>query len=364
MAETIGVGIVGLTPGSSWSAASHIPALESLPGYEIVGVANSSLESSQRAAQALGIPKSFGSAKDLAADPDVDLVAVTVKVPHHKELVDAVLDEGKMVYSEWPLGNGLAEAEAMADRARESNIRTVVGLQARSAPTVRYVRDLIRDGYIGEVLSTSLVGSMGSNGATEPSSSIYINDKTTGASGFTIPFGHTIDAVCSVLGEFAEVQATFATRRPTFTVNETEETRTRDVPDQVAFSGVLENGVIVSAHYRGGLSRATNLLWEINGTEGDLQITAPVGHLQLAPLTLRGAHGNDTELSVMEIPGEYQTVSGDLSGRAVPVGEAYARFAEGPESASQLPDFDEAVNRHRLLEAIERSAASGERVRL
>ena len=46
--------------------------------------------------------------------PEVDLVVVTVKVPHHRELVPSALEAGKHVYCEWPLGNGLAEARKLA----------------------------------------------------------------------------------------------------------------------------------------------------------------------------------------------------------------------------------------------------------
>jgi predicted dehydrogenase len=360
----VGVGIVGLTPARSWSARTHLPALRALPDFDVVAVANSTLDSSRAAAQALGIAHAFANAEELAGDPDVDLVAVTVRVALHRKAVDAALDAHKMVYCEWPLGVDLADAAAMADRAREVGVRTAVGLQARCTPTIRYVRDLVRDGYVGEVLSTTLIGSMSTTGATEPAANTYLNDRTQGANGLTIPLGHTLDALCWVLGDFREVSATLATRRPTYLVSETQEVRTRDVDDQVAVNGVLTNGTVVSAHYRGGLSRGTNLLWEINGTEGDLQITAPSGHAQLAPLTLRGAHGDEQTLSLMAIPDEYRTVPADLSGPAVTVGEAYARFAGGPAATDPLPDFDDAVTRHRLLDAIERSAATGRRVTL
>ncbi|CAO5183824.1 Oxidoreductase [Frankia sp. AiPs1] len=360
----IKVGIVGLTPERSWSARIHLPALRALPGYDVVAVANSNAESARRAAEAVGIPYAFADAYQLAGDPKVDLVAVTVKVQHHRVPVDAALDAHKMVYCEWPLGTDLADAEAMAKRARDAGVRTAVGLQARSAPTIRYVRDLIRDGYVGEVLSTTLIGSMSTIGGTELEANTYLNDRANGANGLTIPFGHTVDALCWVLGEFREVSATLATRRPTYLVAETGEERTRNVDDQVAVSGVLTNGTVVTAHYRGGRFRATNLLWEINGTEGDLQITAPLGHAQLSELTLHGGRGEDTDLTVMDVPAEYRTVPAELDGPAVTVAEAYARFAEGPADADPLPDFDEAVKRHRLLDAIERSATTGQRITL
>jgi predicted dehydrogenase len=90
----IRVGIIGVTPGRSWAAISHIPALRALSAYEIVAVANSNAASSKAAATAFGIPHAHSNAAELARDPDVDLVVVTVKVPQHKALVDAALDAG------------------------------------------------------------------------------------------------------------------------------------------------------------------------------------------------------------------------------------------------------------------------------
>jgi predicted dehydrogenase len=91
----------------------------------------------------------FDNYQALVSHPEVDLVVVSVKVPHHFELVSAVIAAGKFVYREWPLGNGLDEAIRMADLARGKLLSTTVGLQARFSPVIRYVRDLIAEGHIG-----------------------------------------------------------------------------------------------------------------------------------------------------------------------------------------------------------------------
>ena len=358
----IGVGIVGLSPGQGWAAHAHLPALRSLADYELVAVANSSLDSARAAAQVFGLSEAYGDAAALARDPAVDLVVVTVKVPHHRALVEAALGAGKMVYCEWPLGNGLSEAVGMAEAARFAGVRTVAGLQARSSSVVRYVRDLLRQGYIGEVLSTTLVGSGGISGATSSARNAYTNDRTNGATMLTIPFGHTVDALCWCLGEFTDLSATTAMRRNRFTVAETGEERPMAAEDQVVVGGTLESGAVASIHYRGGSSRGTNLRWEINGTEGDLEITASSGHLQLSPLTLRGAGRGDAALGDLAIPPRYGTVPDDLSGPSVTVAEVYAQFALGDRAPYPTADFDTAVKRHRLIEAVEVAAAEGRRV--
>ena len=55
--------------------------------FELAGVANTSLASAKAAAATFGLPRAFDSTAELVASPDIDVVAVTVKVPYHRELV-------------------------------------------------------------------------------------------------------------------------------------------------------------------------------------------------------------------------------------------------------------------------------------
>src|SRR2546427_8665807 len=100
----LGVGIIGVSPVRGWAATAHIPALRALPNYEIRALSAHSAESARAAGQAFGVRKVFSDHEQLVAQRDIDVVAVTVKVPHHRELVSAALAAGKTVYCEWPLG--------------------------------------------------------------------------------------------------------------------------------------------------------------------------------------------------------------------------------------------------------------------
>src|SRR2546427_11596202 len=142
--KRIRVGIIGANPDHGWAAQAHIPALQSLPDdFEITALSTSRRESAEAASRRFGVPLAVVNHHDLVNRADVDVVAITVKVPHHLELATAALDAGKSVYCEWPLGNGLKEAETLAALAKKKGVLAVVGLQARSAPSVAYVRDLI-----------------------------------------------------------------------------------------------------------------------------------------------------------------------------------------------------------------------------
>src|SRR5438132_10133548 len=123
--STLGVGIVGVSPVRGWAAIAHIPALRALPkSYEIRALSAHSAESARAAGEVFGVAAVFSDHQQLVTQPDVDVVAITVKVPHHRELVSAALAAGKAVYCEWPLGRDLDDARAMAAHAAKQGVRT------------------------------------------------------------------------------------------------------------------------------------------------------------------------------------------------------------------------------------------------
>src|SRR5690348_10690893 len=292
--QRFGVGIVGVEPCRSWAARSHIPALRALPEtFDIIGVANTSRASAEAAAAATGLPRAFADVAELVAAPEVDIVVVAVKVPPHFEIVKAAIGAGKHVYCEWPLGNGLAEAEEMAALARAKGVLGVAGTQARVAPEIEYLKHLIAGGFVGEVLSTTLVARggalQGGGSIPEKKTWAYLLDRSNGATLLTIPVGHTLAAVRDVLGDIVEVSSVLAVRRPTARVINTGETLPATAPDQVLVSGVFASGVPISIHYRGGAARdGDGLFWEIHGTDGDIRVSGPSGHTQMVQLSLKG----------------------------------------------------------------------------
>jgi predicted dehydrogenase len=358
--STLGVGLIGVNPSWGWAAAAHIPALRALPNYEIRGLSSRSAESARAAGKAFGIKAVFADHEQLVTQPDIDVVAVTVKVPHHRELVTAALSAGKAVYCEWPLGRDLDEARAMAALAGENGVRTVVGLQARQAPAIEFVQQLLLDGYVGEVLSTSMIG-VSVLGGTLVQPNAYMLDKANGANLLTVAFGHSLDILNFVLGEFTEVSALSDLRRPLITIEGTGEQIVKTAPDQIAVIGTLKSGATASVHIREAVAGGTGFLWEINGTDGTLRITADAALPEIFPLTVVGAHGR-SELTELAVPTaltqKWPTLTSLEGAPAFNVARAYAAFAADIDNTTHtVPDFADAVRRHEVIAAIERSAA-------
>src|SRR5260370_31886011 len=198
--STLGVGIIGVSPVRGWATTAHIPALQALPNYEIRALSAHNAESARAAGQMFGVSAAFSDHEQLVSQSDIDVVVVTVRVPHHRHLVSAALAAGKAVYCEWPLGRDLEDARAMATLAAQHGVRTVAGLQARPTTAIEFVQQLLRDGYVGEVLSTTLVGlSIPGDVVGQPNA--YMRDKTNGANLLTVPVGHSLDLLNYVRGE-------------------------------------------------------------------------------------------------------------------------------------------------------------------
>src|SRR5438046_4376443 len=363
---TLGVGIIGVSPVRGWAATEHSPALRALPNYEIRALGAHNPESAHAAGEVFGVAAVFSDHEQLVTQPDIDLVAVTVKVPHHRALVAAALAAGKAVYCEWPLGRDLADTRAMAALAAEHGVRTVVGLQARQAPAIAFVRQLLSDGYVGEVLSTTMVGlSIPGDAVGQPNA--YMLDKANGANLLTIPVGHSLDILNYVLGEFAGLSAVSDLRRPLITIEETGRPVVKTAADQIAVIGTLTSGATASIHVREAVAGGTGFFWEINGTDGTLRITADAAVPQIFPLTVAGAQGRN-EPAALAVPAaltqKWPALTSLEGAPAFNVGRVYAAFAADIANGTHtVPDFADAVRRHEVIAAIESSAASGERVK-
>jgi predicted dehydrogenase len=136
----------------------------------------------------------------------------------------------------------------------------------------------------------------------------------------------------------------------------------KTVADQVAVSGTLEGGTTASFHYRARPSHGTNFYWEINGTEGDLVLRAATGQFQYADVSLQGAQGRNS-LEIIRMAAEDRWVPASVpAGPPLNVAQAYAHLARDLREGSRLvARFEDAVVRHRMLDAIERASATGTR---
>ena len=101
-----------------------------------------------------------------------------------------LLEAGRHVYCEWPLGATTQEAEELASAAEANDVIAVAGLQGRHDPTLAHIRQLVVDGWLGAVLSVS-VTMIGGGAMAHQASEAWMANDANGANTMTIVAGHT-----------------------------------------------------------------------------------------------------------------------------------------------------------------------------
>jgi predicted dehydrogenase len=374
MAKKVRVGIVGATVtvgGSGWGAKTHIPALRALSEFELKAVCTTREETALASQKAFGTELAFHNFDDMLACPDVDLVTVVTRVPAHYDLVMRALRAGKAVYCEWPLGATLAEAEDMANLAAERALYTAVGLQAHSDPALMYARELVQQGFIGEILAVDF--SYVSKATTRRGAGrIWQSDRKAGANILTIGGGHAIDALNFVLGDFREVSARIATKITEWHNTDTGQTTPVDSPDWVNVSGRLQGDAEVSFLVASVPSQPDGRRsFEIYGRDGTLSIAVGAAAKERNPSVYHGpnqlfaARGGEA-FKPVEIPPRFTLIPDEVPpGPPRNVAQAYRRLATAMAAGAPFePSFAYALKAHKLITALEQSSNTGRPVAL
>ncbi|KAH5505280.1 hypothetical protein HBI31_061260 [Parastagonospora nodorum] len=357
------IGLVGLSAKGSWASRSHLGYLQNTDLYKITALQNSSKASAEAAAKEYKLEgvAAYDNPSAIAKDPNVDIVAVSVNVPEHYKLIVPALEAGKDVFSEWPLARNLSEAEELVKLAKAKGVKTVVGLQARQNPAIIKAKEIIESGKLGRVLGTTMYGHGTIFGPVMPENFLYGLPVEAGANLVTIPFGHAVDALCYALGEIKDISATLANLRPEHDLIDNDGQPngkvTKTAHDYVSFNGRLANGGgVIDVTYVGGHSRTgREFYWEINGTEGSLVFENPNpmgGHIQMFQPSLKLATNQGIEEVQVEKAADF----------SFNVGKAWDALAgKGLDQGYSVTTWDDALLRHKMIDAIYRSGESGKR---
>jgi len=355
------VGMIGA--GGRWGPWAHAPALTQLPETELYAVCTAHADTAQAAADKYGVKHAYSDVTAMGTDPQVEAALVAVRVPAHYALAKAALDAGKHVYCEWPLGANTKEAEELAALARRKQLLTMVGLQRRASPAYLTMRELIRDGYVGEMLSVNMT-MMNSGVLTRTSDRTWQRDAKLGANPLTITFGHALDAVLMVVGELTEVSALVTTRATQWFETDTKKYVDTTAPDNIMIHGRLENGAVVSANVGVHPFHGTGYRFEIYGKDGTLAMIGGGEAGQEASRKIMGGRKDDKALQELPVPDRLKWVPEAVrkEGRAYDVGQMWVNFAKAIRAGKGVePDFDHGVRRHRTLDAIVRASETGQR---
>jgi predicted dehydrogenase len=142
----------GVLSTAAIGAKKVIPAMQQGEFSQVTAIASRNHEKAQATAQALGIPKAYGSYEDLLADPDVD--AIYNPLPNHLHIPWSIkaLEAGKHVLCEKPIALSAAEGQTLVDAGHNyPNLKLMEAFMYRHHPQWQTARKIVQSGGIGEL---------------------------------------------------------------------------------------------------------------------------------------------------------------------------------------------------------------------
>ncbi len=128
-----------------------IPGIQESSHGQLTALASRDLNTARAWASEFGVPKAYGSYREVLEDGEIDAVYIPLPNELHKPWVVAAADAGKHVLCEKPLALDAAEAEAMIAHCRERGVVLMEAFMWRHQPRTAALRKRIAEGEIGEL---------------------------------------------------------------------------------------------------------------------------------------------------------------------------------------------------------------------
>ncbi len=353
--------------GTSWAARIPLPTFQSYRRTEIVAIASARMERAQEAAAKFGADRAFDDYREMVRLPDLDIVYVGGPVHLHHAMVMAALEAGKHVLCEKPLALNVAEAREMVDLAERSGLRHVVAFTMRHYPWAFAIKQLIDDGFLGQVRHANVAWFMG-RAATPPAGSAaaargrnpnqpwsWVNDSGMGGGMMGAMGSHYIDLMRYFIGEYKEVWGATRSWRKEAPV-EGGGVKEVTADDGFALQATMAGGAAFSLHLSGAVRPGSGSRLELYGSEGSIVLDGEV---------LRVAGPGDGELRPYEI--EERELPDNIGETALPrFGLMIHKLIQGIEDDGYQvsPNLVDGLRCQEVNDAIKSSQLDGRRVEI
>ncbi len=144
-----GVVRVGVLGAGTWAQAAHLPGFHRDPRCRVVAIADPNRALARDAAHRFEIPTATGDHREVIDRDDIDVIDVCTPSHTHFELAWAALEAGKHVLCEKPVAYDFRDTRRAAALAKSKGLKTKLGFTFRYAPSVRYMRELVAQGFVG-----------------------------------------------------------------------------------------------------------------------------------------------------------------------------------------------------------------------
>ena len=297
-------------------------------GVEVLAVASREHASAEDYAREHGIPRAHAGYDSLLADPEIDVVYISLPNSLHVEWTVRALEAGKHVLCEKPLSRRAAEAERAFDVAEREGRLLMEAFMYRHNPQTRRLTELVADGAVGRM---RMVRAAFSFLADDPAN---VRLSTSLDGGALMDVGcYCVSGARLLAGEPERVSA--------------EQALGGDGVD-IAFAGTMRFADDVIAHFDAGLALAARDELEVIGDAGALFLDDP-WHARAPVIELRRDGG--VERIELEPVDSYRLEAENMS--------AAIRGDGRP-----LLGRDDAVGQARAIEALYEAAGAGQVVTL
>ena len=142
--------------GAGGIASAHLEAYRTA-GWEVAAICNRTRGKAEALAQTYA-PKARVTDRfeEVLADPSIDVLDITPHPADRLPLMEAALKAGKHVLSQKPFVLDLAEGQRLVKLARDKGVKLAVNQNGRWAPHLSWMREAVRAGLVGEVISAHI----------------------------------------------------------------------------------------------------------------------------------------------------------------------------------------------------------------
>jgi hypothetical protein len=137
--------------GTGFARQVHLPGYALVDGVELAAICDSRPGRAEQVAAEFGASRWCENFDDVLTMANVDVVDICTPPRLHAPMALAALSAGKAVICEKPMSSDLVAAHEMTLQAAQSGARTAIHFQSRYIAPYRYLRQVIANGYLGEI---------------------------------------------------------------------------------------------------------------------------------------------------------------------------------------------------------------------
>ncbi len=332
--ERVKVGVIGL----GWVAqVVHLPILSKMLEVELVAVCDRDKARARLVAEKYGLKSIYTDVGRMLEQVDCQAVVICTSTDTHKDVAVAALETGRDVLVEKPIARKYTEAVEIAETAKHTKRKLMVGMNHRFRPDTMILKSFLQGKELGKVFYTK-AGWL----RTKSTDSAWLTQRDKSGGGAFIDLGIVLLDMALWLMDFPEVKKVSA-------VNFTHKTKE------------VEDTSLVTITTKGGASISLEVSWSMNVPDDVYycQLFGTEGSAGINPLRInKELHGNLVNLA---------------PARMDPPQHMYKRSYENElrhfigavtKVHPVISTADEAVQRMRIVEAVYKSARTSREVTL